>query len=45
VTRDPLLGRPIAIESWIVVAGITALVFAVAALVYARYRSRVVFWV
>lgn len=45
VTRDPLLGRPIAIELWIVVAGTTALVFAVAALVYARYRSRVVFWV
>ena len=45
VTRDPLLGRPVAIKSWIVVAGVTAVVFATAALVYARYRNRVVFWV
>jgi lipopolysaccharide transport system permease protein len=45
VTRDPLLGRPIAAESWIVVALTTAFVLGAAALIYARYRSRVVFWV
>jgi lipopolysaccharide transport system permease protein len=44
LARDPLLSRPVTLETWLV-AIVTALVSAaIASAIYVRYRTRVVYW-
>lgn len=45
ITREPLLGRPAAVETWGIAAGITVVTLVVAAMLYVRYRDRVAYWV
>ena len=45
VVRAPLLGQPIHLLSWVVVAGITVFGWAVAILALKKFRSRVPYWV
>lgn len=45
VVRDPVLGRPVEPYLWAGAIMVVAVTVALAAIVYARYRSRVVFWV
>jgi ABC-type polysaccharide/polyol phosphate export permease len=45
ITRDPLLGRPVDTYSLLVAIAATACAIVVAALLYARYRDRVAYWV
>ena len=45
LVRNPLLGNPVEALTWMVVCGITVGGFAVALLVFARYRRRIAYWV
>lgn len=45
VARDPLLGRPVPLLTWIIAVGLAAGSVALAAKVYARYRNRIAYWV
>ncbi len=45
VTRDPILMRSVPMESWVFAAITDILVLSVAALIYVRYRKRIVYWV
>jgi ABC-type polysaccharide/polyol phosphate export permease len=44
IMRDPLLGNPPDLTSWLVVVGLTIVGWAVAFLFFARFRSRIVYW-
>ena len=43
--RTPLLDAPINVVSWAVVVGITASGYAITLALYARFRSRIAYWV
>ncbi len=45
VVRAPLLGVPAAGTSWIVLLGVTVLGYAVAFPMFARFRTRIAFWI
>lgn len=45
VVRDPILGRPVPLGTWMVATILAALTIALAALVYTRYRNRIAYWV
>ncbi len=45
LVRDPILGRPVATESWVISFGMTAVCVLLAGYVYSKYKNRVVFWV
>lgn len=45
LVRDPILGRPVAPATWAVAVVLTAMSIAAAALIYARYRNRIAYWV
>jgi ABC-2 type transport system permease protein len=45
IVRAPLLGNPIPIHSWLAVAAITTLGSMFTLAFYARYRSRIAYWV
>ena len=45
VARDPLLGRPVPLETWLVALALTVGALALAAWVYTRYRNRIAYWV
>ena len=45
VTRDPIVGRPVPLESWMLAGMTDIVVLAVAAWIYVRYRSRIIYWV
>jgi len=45
VVRDPLLGRPVSLGSWLYAAAVATATLAIAAWIYTRFRSRVAFWV
>ena len=43
--RDPVLGRSVSLQTWSMAVILTLMSLACAALVYVRYRSRIVYWV
>ncbi len=45
VVRDPLLGKPVSLETWLISFMLAVLSLVAAALVYARYRNRIAYWV
>jgi ABC-type polysaccharide/polyol phosphate export permease len=45
IVRDPILGRPIEIQTWAVAIGLSAASLVAGALMYARFRRRIAFWV
>ncbi|WP_274628442.1 ABC transporter permease [Arvimicrobium flavum] len=45
IGRRPLLAQPAALENWLVVLACTVLGLAVTMVFYARYRSRVAYWI
>jgi ABC-type polysaccharide/polyol phosphate export permease len=45
VVRDPVLGRPVEMQTWIIAISLTASSMIAAALIYARYRRRIAYWV
>ena len=45
VVRDPVLGRPVPLTTWMVAIALAAAALAAAALVYSRYRDRIAYWV
>jgi lipopolysaccharide transport system permease protein len=45
IMRAPLLGRPIAIESWMVVVAVTVFGWVFTFLLFSRFRKRVAYWV
>ena len=45
LVRDPILGRAVAPATWAVAVALTATSLAAAALIYARYRNRIAYWV
>jgi ABC-type polysaccharide/polyol phosphate export permease len=45
VVRDPLLGRPVAAETWMIAGGLAALMVMAGALMYMRFRDRIAYWV
>ena len=44
VVRGPILGEPVAIESWLIILGLTVLNFLMALLCLRRFRRRIAFW-
>lgn len=45
ITRDPVLGRPIVENAWIVTISTTVITIGLALYLHAHYRRRVAFWV
>lgn len=45
IVRGPFLGKPPALESWLVVLAITAIGWGVALTLYRRYRHRIAYWI
>jgi ABC-type polysaccharide/polyol phosphate export permease len=45
VVRAPLMGLPVPTTSWLAILMITAMGFAVAFALFARYRARIAYWV
>ena len=45
VVRDPILGRPVPIETWAMAILLAIVALAGAVLVYRRYRNRIAYWV
>lgn len=45
IVRQPLLGEPPALSSWIFSFGLTVVVLLLAAMAFVRFRSRIAYWV
>jgi ABC-type polysaccharide/polyol phosphate export permease len=45
VMRSPLLGQPTSPHSWTILIGVTLLTSVASFLFFARFRSRIAFWV
>ena len=45
VSRDPLLGRPVPLETWAIAVALAVISLALGAAIYARYRNRIAYWV
>jgi lipopolysaccharide transport system permease protein len=45
IVRGPLLGTPMTMQIWGVALGYSALLFALAAITFARARARIAYWV
>jgi ABC-type polysaccharide/polyol phosphate export permease len=45
VVRDPILGRPVEIQTWIIAIGISIASVIAGSLMYMRYRRRIAYWV
>jgi len=45
ILRAPLLGGPVSMVSWAVVAGITVVGYSVMLALYSRFRARIAYWV
>jgi homopolymeric O-antigen transport system permease protein len=44
ITRDPLMGNPVGLMSWVGALGAVSLLTIMMVYIYTRFRSRVVFW-
>lgn len=45
VVRDPILGRPVEIETWAIAIGLSAASLIAGSLMYVRFRHRIAYWV
>jgi len=45
IVRDPILGRPVEIQTWIIAIGLTAASLIAGSLMYVRFRRRIAYWV
>jgi ABC-type polysaccharide/polyol phosphate export permease len=45
VVRDPILGRPVAAETWLIASCLTLAMVIAGALMYIRFRNRIAYWV
>lgn len=45
IVRDPILGRPVSLETWVISALLAAASLAVGMLIYTRFRNRIAYWV
>jgi ABC-type polysaccharide/polyol phosphate export permease len=45
IVRDPILGRPVEIQTWIVAVALAASSLLAGALMYVRFRRRIAYWV
>jgi ABC-type polysaccharide/polyol phosphate export permease len=45
IVRDPILGRPVGIQTWMIAIGLTAAALIAGTLMYVRFRRRIAFWV
>ena len=45
VVRDPILGRPVELRTWIIAIFLAAISVAAGSLMYVRYRRRIAYWV
>ena len=45
IVRDPVLGRPVTLETWLGAILLTIVSVAVAMFMYRRFRSRIAYWV
>ena len=45
IMRSPLLGQPFPLDSFAAVIAMTVINFAIAALFFRRFRSRIAYWV
>jgi ABC-type polysaccharide/polyol phosphate export permease len=45
VVRDPILGRPVEIQTWLIAIVLAGLSLAAGSLMYVRYRRRIAYWV
>jgi ABC-type polysaccharide/polyol phosphate export permease len=45
IVRDPILGRPVDIQTWVIAVSLTAASLIAGALMYVRFRRRIAYWV
>jgi ABC-type polysaccharide/polyol phosphate export permease len=45
IVRDPILGRPVEIQTWIIAIGLTAASLIAGSFMYVRFRRRIAYWV
>jgi ABC-type polysaccharide/polyol phosphate export permease len=45
IVRDPILGRPVELQTWIIAIGLAAASLAAGSLMYVRFRRRIAYWV
>ena len=45
IVRDPILGRPVEIQTWIIAIGLSAASLIAGSFMYVRYRRRIAYWV
>jgi ABC-type polysaccharide/polyol phosphate export permease len=45
IVRDPILGRPVEIQTWAIAIGLSASSLIAGSLMYVRFRRRIAFWV
>ncbi len=45
IVRDPILGRPVEIQTWIIAIGLSATSLISGSLMYLRFRRRIAYWV
>jgi ABC-type polysaccharide/polyol phosphate export permease len=45
IVRDPILGRPVEIQTWIIAISLSVVSLVAGALMYVRFRRRIAFWV
>jgi ABC-type polysaccharide/polyol phosphate export permease len=45
IVRDPVLGRPVEFQTWIIAIALTAASLMMGSLMYLRFRRRIAYWV
>jgi ABC-type polysaccharide/polyol phosphate export permease len=45
IIRDPILGRPVELQTWIIAIGLAMASLAAGSLMYVRFRRRIAYWV
>jgi ABC-type polysaccharide/polyol phosphate export permease len=45
IVRDPILGRPVEIQTWIIAIALVAASLTAGSLMYVRFRRRIAYWV
>jgi ABC-type polysaccharide/polyol phosphate export permease len=45
IVRDPILGRPVELYTWIIAIGVAAVSMLAGGLMYVRFRRRIAYWV
>jgi ABC-type polysaccharide/polyol phosphate export permease len=45
IVRDPILGRPVEVQTWAIAIGLSASSLIAGSLMYVRFRRRIAFWV